>query len=592
MKKSWFQLQNYRIEQKLLLTYPILIILSILVVSVFAILFSREIFKERTILYSQEIIRQITHNIDTQLKRIDQDSYIFIQDEDIRSFLVSKWDADSAEYYRLRANIQQFLTHFLLSHENVESVYLINNRGDVITTTDALEIDNYNDYRQHAMNGAGSIVWLNTITSTIGNRVIPAVRTINDLSSMKDNGTLVIYFRESAISGLLADRNIGVADSLKVLDPQGYIVSSDVSSEISTRVEESLLASIAQSERFFFKEGANGNAFYNFYRSDLTNWTYLYRTESSELYRGVEVVRNWIILVALLFTIGSIVSAKMIARNISRPIQNVIKEMRNIERNGLLVNLIYEGKDELSALTHTFNNMTDQLRRLVQREAEIQRMQHELEMRALQAEINPHFLYNTLEAINWMGRMNRIPKICDMTTMLAEIMRYSIDRQRDLVTIADELRHTEKYLGIQQIRFNDQLKVFIDVDPAILSLPMPKLTLQPIVENAIIHGFGNKVGIGRLRLFGGMQEGKVVIIIEDNGCGMEPAKIEALLHRSTAAISKSIGFFNVNKRIQLIYGEAYGLDIKSAVDQGTRVSIHLPLPKGEAGYGYVQGVNS
>lgn len=196
-------------------------------------------------------------------------------------------------------------------------------------------------------------------------------------------------------------------------------------------------------------------------------------------------------------------------------------------------------------------------------------------MRALQAEINPHFLYNTLEAINWIGRLHKIPDISNMTQMLAETMRYSLDKKSSSVTLREEIDHVRKYLGIQKIRYGEKLSILIDIPEEMLQINIPKLTIQPIVENAIVHGLENKMEKGRLRILGQVTKQGIKIVIEDNGCGMTQEKIDSL-YDETEKTNRGIGFYNVQKRIQLLFGDSFGLEVFSILDKGTRISIHLP----------------
>lgn len=168
-------------------------------------------------------------------------------------------------------------------------------------------------------------------------------------------------------------------------------------------------------------------------------------------------------------------------------------------------------------------------------------------------------------------------EICEMTSMIADILRYSIDKRKGLVKLCQEVEHIKKYLGIQQIRFRDNLCVFIDLPESIMVTNIPKLTLQPIVENAILHGLADKLELGKIRITGGVNNYIITIHIEDNGCGMKEETIHQLLHQQEVAIGKSIGLTNVNKRIQLFFGEQFGLDIFSVAGKGTRVTVRLPL---------------
>jgi two-component system sensor histidine kinase YesM len=575
----WLHLKNYKIEHKLLLTYPMLILISILVVSTFAVYFSKQHLKQRSITYAESVLQQISFNIDSQLERIDKDSYLFFYNSDVNAFFNFRDDKEGQAYNLLRQRIREFLINFLLTHPDLESIYLISNHDDVVTTVDSFRLEPLNDIRNQSAVGDGKIVWLNAKMSGMGNRIVPFVRDINDLSTLETNGVLLMYYRVSAINKWLEAHDIAVRGTMAVLDRDGWVVTSDDPEEIGSTIGSQIRERMNRSAGDFFVQEKKGNVFYVYYKSEFTNWTYLYRIPEEELFQGINRVRNLVLAVAALFGILSVVLARVIAYNISRPINRVIKEMKNVERNDLLVNLHYDGTDELSFLSASFNRMMDRLREGMRTESELQRMRHELEMRALQAEINPHFLYNTLDAINWIGRMNRIPEICEMTTMLADIMRYSISYRRDLVTVEKEFEHMQKYIGIQQHRYRDRLSVFYEMPEEALQVPIPKLTLQPIVENAIIHGLENKAGMGRLRVVGQRDGQRFLIKIEDNGCGIPEERLRSLLTVDSSR-PNSIGLYNVNKRLKLFFGDGYGLEIESVAGRGTRVIILLPWIKG------------
>jgi two-component system sensor histidine kinase YesM len=585
---NWLKLENYKISHKLLLTYPPLIALSILVVSMFAIVLSIELFREKSITYSENMLKQISYNIDTQLSRIDQDTVIFYQNRDVTDFFASGLDPNSSEYFQTLRKIRDFLTNFLISHQNVESIYLMNNKADIVSTSDTLgQEESPIYYHEKAMEGDGRIVWLKTKQSAIGNLVIPAVREIFD-ASLNRNGTILLHLKESAVSDMLGEDNVGKNVSLAIVDRSGYVISSSNKKQLGTSIDSGMLDSISNmsdTDTYFFQKEEGVKVYYNVYKSSFTNWTFLFRIPSKDLFSGYEIVQKWVLIVSIFFIVIGIVSSRIIAYNISKPLIRIIREMRNIETNNLLVNLDYEGRDELASLAASFNSMMERVRQLLQKESDLQRMKHELEIRAMQAEINPHFLYNTLEAINWMGRMNNIPKICDMTTMLADIMRYSISRREDLVTLKEELEHVQKYLSIQKMRFEDNLLILIDVDDHILTTYVPKLTLQPIVENAIVHGLSDKIGVGRVRIIGKSSQGGIELKVEDNGCGISEQKIAELNgSREEGKNHRSIGVNNVNQRIRLFFGKPYGLEFMSKIGIGTRVTILLPENNGGNGH--------
>lgn len=298
MIPNWAKLKNYKIKQKLLLTYPPLIALSILVVSAFAIMLSIELFREKAITYSQNILRQISYNIDTQLSRIDQDTVIFYQNHDVTEFFSagSGYSSDSSAYFQTARKIREFLTNFLISHQNVESIYLINNLGEVVSTSDTLDKEQsplY--YHERAVEGDGRIVWLATKTSSIGNRVIPAVREIFDTSTLNRNGTILLHLKESAVSDLLEKEYVGNNVTMVLIDRDGNVVSSKDKDQLGTQIDAGIAGLIEQSdlpEGYFFRVGQGARAYYNFYKSEFTHWTYLYRIPSQDLFAGYENIQR------------------------------------------------------------------------------------------------------------------------------------------------------------------------------------------------------------------------------------------------------------------------------------------------------------
>jgi len=566
---GWFRLKNHTIERKLLLTYPLLIIVSITVVSVFAVYFSMYLFREKSKDNFQNVLKQISYNMDTQLKQQDLDTYLFIQDPEVKRFFNSGGLSDSPESFQLKTNLRHLLTNYLLSHSNIERIVLINNQNETVSNTDEPVPLSLDAYREGARQGDGKMVWMNSQILSEGKVVIPVLRQINDLSTLRNNGVLLLFVKEKIF------RNSDFKGDLVVLGQDGYVVSSNNSHKTGKKYD-GWDVSVFSDRTGSFTDKTNG-VFLNYYKSEYTNWTYVFSIPVKELYSGIEIVRNWVIVVAILFTVIGILLAKLIARNISKPLIHIIREMRNIEANDLSVNLDYNGKDELTSLAATFNNMMDRIRLLIAKDSELQRLKHELEMRALQAEINPHFLYNTLEAINWIGRMNKVDEICDITTMLADIMRYSINRSKDIVTVREEFGHTQQYAGIQRIRYGGNLSIFFDIPKEVYHVRIPKLTLQPLVENAILHGFENKLDVGKIKITGALDQGHVKITIQDNGCGMIPEKVESLLCPQEPGAHAGIGVFNVHQRIRLLFGEPYGLDIRSEPGKGTRITVTIPI---------------
>jgi len=205
------------------------------------------------------------------------------------------------------------------------------------------------------------------------------------------------------------------------------------------------------------------------------------------------------------------------------------------------------------------------------------------ELRALQAQINPHFLYNTLDSIAWMCEQGRNAEAVEMVNALARLFRISISRGHELIPIRSELQHAESYLQIQSHRYKNQFSYSFDVQEECLDYLCNKITLQPIIENAIYHGINGLVDEGEIRISCRADGDDILFTVEDNGTGMEPEQVQAIL-RKERSDHTGIGIKNVNDRLKIYFGPAYGITIDSVPDEGTRVYIRMPKVREEAEY--------
>ena len=238
-------------------------------------------------------------------------------------------------------------------------------------------------------------------------------------------------------------------------------------------------------------------------------------------------------------------------------------------------------------MSANFNMMTTEIKHLMEQNVADQRQKRKSELMALQAQINPHFLYNTLDSIIWMAEWGKNKEVVLMTSSLAKLLRQSISNQNELVRVEDEVAYTTSYLTIQKMRYKDKLEYEILVDPEILNYKVAKLILQPLVENAIYHGIKYKEGKGKVLVEGFLRDEELILRITDDGIGMSEEKMAHLFEkRETDSRKNSVGVLNVHERIRLYYGKDYGLTFESAEGEGTKVEIHIPYEKGQTGDAY------
>lgn len=276
--------------------------------------------------------------------------------------------------------------------------------------------------------------------------------------------------------------------------------------------------------------------------------------------------------------VGASVSSRVVARSVSRPIEELCKTTELVAKGDFDTRAAGVSGDEVSVLTKSFNSMVGQIGVLVDNIKEEQRNLKDTELKLLQAQINPHFLYNTLDTIIWLAEDNQTDQVVSMVTSLSEFFRTTLSEGRDFITIKEEEAHIRSYLQIQQFRYRDILDYVIEIPQELYGYTIMKLTIQPLVENALYHGIKNKRGKGVIRVSAKQRENKIEIVVEDNGIGMKPAQLKELRSK-LAGLKKSRGGFglvNVQERIQLHYGEEYGLFFESTYEEGTKVTVRIP----------------
>ena len=294
--------------------------------------------------------------------------------------------------------------------------------------------------------------------------------------------------------------------------------------------------------------------------------------------------RNWvsITVIAIVF---SLAASYFLSRSITSPIQKLVKNMKKAGE-GNFNSVSTDSKNaEIQTLYNSFNLMVKRIDILMTKIVEKETEKTTAQFKALEAQINPHFLYNTLETIRSIALQSRLKSIADMCKSLADMLRYSISRNTEFVTLGDELRHIKNYMNIQMHRFGDKIRIEYLVDEELFNYKIIKLILQPLVENAIFHGLETKRGNGRILISAYKDADSLYINIVDDGLGVEPEKLEMLnaifqglvdLEQSDIGSNKGIGMINVNSRVKLYYGSQYGLCISSVPGAETLIRVHIP----------------
>lgn len=271
-----------------------------------------------------------------------------------------------------------------------------------------------------------------------------------------------------------------------------------------------------------------------------------------------------------------------ISAKISKPIKQLDDSMKRVEEGDFNTTVDIRGDMEVVHLSQTFNMMVFKIRQLMDQIVVEQEAKRKSELNALQAQINPHFLYNTLDSIVWMAENGKREDVITMVTSLARLFRISISRGKNIITVKEEIEHAKNYLIIQKVRFKSKFRFNIEVQEEVLQYKTLKLILQPIIENAIYHGIKYLVDEGVINVSAKIEDDKLLYEISDNGLGIKEEVLKGILsNKSEENGGAGVGLRNVHERIQLSYGKEYGVEIQSELEEGTRVKLWLPIVKDE-----------
>ncbi len=428
--------------------------------------------------------------------------------------------------------------------------------------------------------------------------LISVMATIKQRITHEVIGFIVIDLNDSFVRSFLSSYTFGQTGIFYVTDAAGKPIY--MPPEVANQLPSVEVGAWLAAPKDNFVTGVPGSGiswFVTYTTSQETGWKIIGIAPLAEIVQDALNIRRLIFVSVGLSILFIAILYFFMTNRLTRPIQILLRRMRQAAAGNLDAKVHPSGSDEIAALGSGFNTMIERIKELMERSIREQRLIQMAELRMLQAQINPHFLYNTLDSIVWMAEAGNKEQVIQVIQALSRFFRISLSKGRELITIQEELEHVRSYLVIQQVRYRDILDYSIDVPTEIYSYLILKMTLQPIVENALYHGIKNKRGRGRIMISGQMQDGAIVITVTDDGAGMSRERLEALTSRYKRAADLDLseelfsqretsgyGLYNVEQRIRLFYGDEYGITITSEEGVGTNVTIRIPISTGGVRY--------
>ncbi|MFP3043211.1 sensor histidine kinase [Treponema primitia] len=540
--------------------------------------------------YTQQLVHQITNNIEFYIDYMDSVSAIVQADLGVQEYLrtgkIRRENEDAA-----RA-VLRVMTN---TRSDISLIGMFSYKGEFITPDQDRRLNPFTEPVKQAWYTAAqhahgdSVISSSHVQNIIADQyqwVISLSREIIDQESGGGRGILLVDLNYRIIEQICSSIQLGQRGYIFIVDRNGDIVYHPQQQLLYGGLKtENIRRVLDEQENYFLGDDEDREKFYTVEPMYATGWKVVGVNYRSEFLENRDAIRRSYALWGLLFLMISMGISIILTWRISRPIKDLRQSMRDVEKGNFDVVADIRSSNEIGELGKDFNIMVGEIKKLLNRVTQEQEQKRKSELNALQMQINPHFLYNTLDSVIWMAEGGKEQDVIAMSSALARLFRLSISKGKEIIDVASEIEHVKNYLTIQKIRYKDRLDYRIEVDEDIMHFKIVKIILQPLVENAIYHGIKNNSVAGAVIITGCRTERGMDLAVRDDGAGMDRDTLErvrARLVRGNTADPPSpgrgsgVGVGNVDERIKLYFGAEYGLEFESREDEGTTVFIHLP----------------
>ncbi|NHN29886.1 sensor histidine kinase [Paenibacillus agricola] len=557
-----------------------------------------ESIEHNAINYSEQLIGQINSQLDGYFTDLERITYPLLLHPQIQSFMkLTTDDQDQYDRFLISKKISdELFPSITFGRPDIYGLSIVSKNGIATASYSASAgKESYELYKDTLLGERNYRI--------VGNRYLESIpmltiaRRFLDTVSYQSSGMLIVYVRLNEIIKICEKIKLGETGFVWIMDEAGRIIYHPQRDKWGKSALTPELSQKLQSQNGYYVEKVKlDNRLIIYERSTMTGWTLISEVSLKELNGEMISLRNITVWVGLMLVSLALFLVGGFSFNLTRSLTHLQRLMRRAEEGDLSVKAPEWRNDELGGLNRGFNRMVGEIGRLLEevqtsrmKEQEMEIRQRESALRVMQSQINPHFLYNTLEIINSYAIIEDIQPISRMTTSLADIFRYSVGNPGQAVTLLDEIRYIRTYLGIQQERFNI-LQVDISTDDEMIpKVNAVRLMIQPLVENAFKHGYqAHKQKPSYIGISGVQQDGGYILRIEDRGQGMDNRLMErynmAFATNDYKELAQSgnvsggfdtIGLWNVHQRIRINYGQPYGLYISKSDQTGTIIEMRL-----------------
>ncbi len=575
--KRWVLLPNAQFRTRLVALYILIALIPLVLFALVSGALSISRAQNTASSHTAQMVSQVSNSIDVYIQSIDK----------MANLISLSLHGEAAAQSASRAALNSMLWDIAASHPEIAGILVaMEDDTSIPVGMSRISRDPFREEEWYKRAAAtpnnialvnsivGRNVTLNGDTST--DNVFSLAKAVTDPETGKTLGVVLFDLRHDILKDSISSITIGENGFVFVTDAEGNIIYTPLN-DIVYRVNPQWLTA---GDAIFPVTIRGAEYQIHVKSSPYTGWKTVGVFALEEVMGNV----NSMLVMLIVAMVVSIVIISLVAlplsNSVTKPLLKLQRLMKQAESGDLSVHFNTQYHDEIGELGNSFNHMLSRIDELIHQVYEEQRHKRDAEMKSLQEQIKPHFLYNTLDTISWMAREYEAADIVRLVDALTSMYRIGLSQGRDVISVEEEIRHVSNYLYIQEIRYKSKLKYRIETDPATLNAEVPKLILQPLVENAIYHGIKKKRGGGTVVILSERKGDHIRLTVQDDGAGMDAAQL-AILRMGLVEEDRqpSFGLFYVKERIRLYYGTDYSIEVYSAPEEGTSVTISLPLER-------------
>ncbi|WP_026570619.1 sensor histidine kinase [Sediminibacillus terrae] len=562
---------SIKIKNKIF-SISLLLLLIFCIIGMITYHYFTKLYEERIYQESADMLQLSSTVIDEELKKIENLTFQVSTDSLVQEYMETINERKLGfEDYKTKANLLERLLIFASSERYISSIQVIDRFGEKYTTGYDTKIENDAEkIRKLVYASQGSNTW----SKIEGENGISAARLIRrkENVSLANMGILIVSI----------DMNKFVDQTLDFSKNKNFFVTNGEDIYYQNKengLDVQNLPDHINDNGYRVMDFSGEDFLLTYKHSRFSKLTYFHLLPFNDITKQSQTIKRIMIICFLFMLTLTILLSRKAAENISKPLEELSARMKQVQEGDFEEKATVPEKyynDEVGQLHVNFRSMLDKINQLIKENYTKQLIIKETEYKALQAQINPHFLYNTLDSINWLAKINQQEKISVMAEALGNMMRNIISKKAPMITIKEELEIVDNYITIQKYRYENRLEFTLSAWEEYEDCQIPKLTIQPIVENAIQHGLEEMIQPCRVIIRFKQVDNNLQIMIEDNGPGIEESKLDGIYKGEIRSKSSGIGLKNINERIKLMFGEDYGIAIESQMNQGTKVKILIP----------------